>query len=181
MHEALFPDKFDKIVKQSNGGLDYRFILSLIRQESAFNKRAKSIVGARGLMQIMPRTGRQFVRSLKAKQLYKPSLNVKIGSKFLRSLLKRFEGNFIFALASYNAGIGNVSRWLRNIPFSSDMLANIEMIPFKETRNYVKLIYRNYFFYRYKDGNTASLDLPTNQTFNIPLLEMNSSSSPNGE
>jgi soluble lytic murein transglycosylase len=169
--EALFPDEFSAIVKRSTGSLDHRFVLSLIRQESAFNKKAKSIVGARGLMQIMPRTGQQFVRNLKAHHLYQPKLNVRIGAQFLRSLIKRFEGNFIFALAAYNAGLGNVSRWLKTIPFSGDMLANIEMIPFKETRNYVKLIYRNYFFYRYKEGNTESLDIPTNQTFNIALAD----------
>lgn len=169
--DALFPNEFSTIVKRSTGNLDYRFVLSLIRQESAFNKRAKSIAGARGLMQIMPRTGQDFVRNLKAHNLYEPGLNVKIGAQFLRNLLKKFEGNFIFALAAYNAGIGNVSKWLKTIPFSGDMLANIEMIPFKETRNYVKLIYRNYFFYKYKEGNTKSLDIPTNQTFNIALNE----------
>ena len=118
-------------------------------------------------MQIMPRTGQQFVKNLKAHKLYEPKINVKIGAKFLKNLLKKFEGNFIFALAAYNAGLGNVSRWIKTIPFSEDMLANIEMIPFKETRNYVKLIYRNYFFYKFKEGNTQTLDTPTNQTFII--------------
>lgn len=162
---SLFPRKFTDLLKKHNDKLDHNVVLSLIRQESAFNTKATSVVGARGLMQIMPATGRQFKRRLKDWQLYNPELNIKIGTKYLTNLVDRYEGNLVFSLASYNAGIGNVSRWLKSIPFGNDMVANIEMIPFKETRNYVKLIYRNIFFYNYMDGKNDFIDLPINDSF----------------
>jgi soluble lytic murein transglycosylase len=166
---SLFPNKFRNIIKSKSSVVDEKILLSLIRQESAFNERARSIVGARGLMQIMPATGRQFKRNLKAHNLYDPLLNVSIGSKYLEKLLRRYEGSLVFALAAYNAGMGNVGKWQNSIPFSEDTISNIEMIPFKETRNYVKLIYRNLFFYSYIDGVTDQLDLPMNQSFKVAL------------
>ncbi len=167
----LFPNKYRPILKRKSRFLDERILLSLIRQESAFNEKAKSVVGARGLMQIMPATGRQFVKNLKAHYLYKPELNITIGAKYLENLLKRYEGNLVFALSAYNAGMGNVSKWQRSIPFSQDAISNIELIPFKETRNYVKLIYRNLFFYSYLDGQTSNLDTPINDSFKIALKD----------
>ncbi|MCF8058045.1 MAG: lytic transglycosylase domain-containing protein [Bacteriovoracaceae bacterium] len=167
--DSLFPNKFRGIVKSKSSVIDEKILLSLIRQESAFNERAQSIVGARGLMQIMPATGKQYVRNLKASNLYDPNLNVTIGAKYLEKLLRRYDGSLVFALAAYNAGMGNVGRWQKTIPFSDDNLANIEMIPFKETRNYVKLIYRNLFFYSYIDGVTDHIDLPMNQSFKVAL------------
>lgn len=163
--KSLFPYKFSSLVKEKSGKLDPNLILSLIRQESAFNVKARSVVGARGLMQIMPATGKQLYRKLQADQLYEPSLNIKLGTRYLSGLMERYEGNIVFSLASYNAGIGNVSRWQRDIPFNSDMISNIEMIPFKETRNYVKLIYRNIFFYNYMEGRNEFINLPTNDSF----------------
>ncbi|MCR9206037.1 MAG: lytic transglycosylase domain-containing protein, partial [Halobacteriovoraceae bacterium] len=162
---SLFPREYTGILKKHNKRIDDSVVLSLIRQESAFNKKARSIVGARGLMQIMPATGREFKRRLKSWQLYNPDLNIKIGTKYLANLIDRYEGNLVFSLASYNAGMGNVGKWLKTIPFSTDMVANIEMIPFKETRKYVKLIYRNIFFYKYMDGNQDFIDTPINDSF----------------
>lgn len=167
--ESLFPNKYRNLVKAKSNAVDEKILLSLIRQESAFNEKARSIVGARGLMQIMPATGRQFIRNLKAHKLYNPELNVSIGAQYLEKLLRRYDGSLIFALAAYNAGMGNVGKWQRSIPFKDDEISNIEMIPFKETRNYVKLIYRNLFFYSYLDGITDHLDLPVNQSFKVAL------------
>lgn len=167
--QSLFPNKYRALIRSKTKALDEKIILSLIRQESAFNEKARSIVGARGLMQIMPATGRQFVKNLKAYKLYNPELNVTIGAQYLENLVRRYEGNLIFALAAYNAGMGNVRKWKKSIPFKDDEISNIEMIPFKETRNYVKLIYRNLFFYSYLDGITDHLDVPVNQSFKVAL------------
>jgi len=167
--ESLFPQKYSSLINGKGSKVDTKVILSLIRQESAFNERARSTVGARGLMQIMPATGRQFVKNLKASKLYNPSLNIQIGARYLENLLVRFDGDLIFALSAYNAGMGNVGKWQKTIPFGSDLISNIEMIPFKETRNYVKLIYRNLFFYNLNSGEASHLDLPINSTFKVTL------------
>ncbi len=167
--KSLFPQKYRKRIQKAAPNIEDRVILSLIRQESAFNEKAKSVVGARGLMQIMPATGRQFKRNLKTKHLYSPQLNIKIGTKYLENLLRNYEGNLVFALAAYNAGPGNVRKWQKSIPFTQDVLTNVELIPFKETRKYVKLIYRNLFFYSLLDGSFDRLDFPINNSFQIAL------------
>lgn len=167
--QNLFPNKYRPILKNKSRFLDDKVLLSLIRQESAFNEKARSVVGARGLMQIMPATGRQFIKNLSAQKLYNPELNISIGARYLENLLKRYDGSLVFALSAYNAGMGNVSKWQRSIPFNDDVISNIEMIPFKETRNYVKLIYRNLFFYSFLDGATSHLDVPINQSFKVAL------------
>jgi len=164
---SLFPQTYDGIIKSQNSPIDHRLILSLIRQESAFNRKAKSVVGARGLMQLMPSTARMFKRRLKTHQLFDPNLNIKIGVKFLERLVKRYDGNLMFTLSAYNAGMGNVGKWMKTIPFGDDILLNVELIPFSETKKYVKLIYRNLFFYKYLDQDPAHLDLALRESFNV--------------
>jgi soluble lytic murein transglycosylase len=129
--------------------LDPIVVLSLIRQESVFNPLARSPVGARGLMQLMPTTARRLKRSVRDKQLVNPKLNIELGTKYLKGLMKRYDGNLVYVLSAYNAGESRVERWKGNL-FDSDetILKNIEAIPFQETRNYVKLIFRNIFFYK---------------------------------
>ncbi len=168
---SLFPKTYGNIIKDQNSPIDYRLILSLIRQESAFNKKAKSVVGARGLMQLMPATARMFKRQLKTEQLFNPNLNIEIGVQFLERLVKRYDGNLMFTLSAYNAGMGNVAKWMKSIPFGDDILLNVEMIPFSETRKYVKLIYRNLFFYKYLDQDPAHLDLALNESFHVGMNE----------
>jgi soluble lytic murein transglycosylase len=121
--------------------LDPAIVLGLIRQESIFNKDAESSVGARGLMQIMPRTGMQIARELKEKwlsdnSLFNPDVNVRYGAFYYKKLLKQFHGHFALAIAAYNAGSGRVAKWL---PSAQSVPADIwiETIPFKETRKYV--------------------------------------------
>ncbi|MGZ5621974.1 MAG: transglycosylase SLT domain-containing protein [Methylobacter sp.] len=121
--------------------LDPAIVFGLIRQESIFNKDAESAVGARGLMQVMPRTGMQIARELKEKwqsdnSLFNPDVNVRYGSFYYKQLLKQFHGHFALAIAAYNAGSGRVAKWLPDV---SSVPADvwIETIPFKETRKYV--------------------------------------------
>ncbi len=168
---SLFPTIYGNIIRDQNSPIDHRLILSLIRQESAFNKKAKSVVGARGLMQLMPATARMFKRRLKTSQLFDPGLNINIGVKFLERLVKRYDGNLMLTLSAYNAGMGNVSKWQKTIPFSNDILLNVELIPFSETRKYVKLIYRNLFFYKYLDQDPGHLDLALNESFKVSFKE----------
>jgi soluble lytic murein transglycosylase len=121
--------------------LDPAIVFGLIRQESIFNKDAESSVGARGLMQVMPKTGMQIARDLKEKwqsdnSLFNPDVNVRYGAFYYKQLLKQFHGHFALAIAAYNAGGGRVAKWLPN---ADSVPADIwiETIPFKETRKYV--------------------------------------------
>lgn len=125
--------------------MDPMLMLSLIRQESAFNRGARSPAGALGLMQVMPSTARLFGRVRKS-QLLDPSVNMKIGSKYFALLARRFDGDVELALAAYNAGPRKVDDWLRRYPVDNRILF-IDLIPFKETREYVASIARNYYWY----------------------------------
>jgi soluble lytic murein transglycosylase len=117
--------------------LDPNLILAIIRQESAFNEDAVSSAGARGLMQVMPATGNSLAR---------------FGSQHLSDHLryfKRSKGRSLgLALSAYNAGLKAARRWSRRLT-AGDVDEFVESIPYRETRNYVKLVYRNYQVYSY--------------------------------
>ena len=108
-------------------GVDPRFIHAVIKQESRYNPKAVSYVGAQGLMQMMPATAERFG----LKDPFDPKANVEAGTKYLKWLLKRFGGDVSLALAGYNAGEGAVDKY-KGVP------------PFNETQNYVKKIVANY-------------------------------------
>jgi soluble lytic murein transglycosylase-like protein len=107
--------------------VDPALVAAVVEAESQFKSRAKSPVGARGLMQLMPRTGRW----MGAQNLYDPEQNVDAGVKYLKYLDKRFDGNLKKTIAAYNAGEGTVKRY-GGIP------------PYRETRTYVKKVLKNY-------------------------------------
>ncbi len=137
-----YREKVLKHAKRSN--LDPAIVFGLIRRESAFDEAALSPVGARGLMQIMPQTGRQIAKNLhepwrSANALFDPELNLKYGTYYYRKMMKRFDGHFALAAAAYNAGPHRVMRWL---PDGQALPADIwiEMIPFDETRKYVAAV-----------------------------------------
>jgi len=121
--------------------LDPAIIFGLIRQESMLDKNARSAVGARGLMQIMPATGQQIAHTLNEpwqaeNSLFNPDVNIKYGAFYYKQLLNRFDGHFALATAAYNAGPNRVAKWLPNAsPVPADVW--IETIPYKETRKYV--------------------------------------------
>lgn len=107
--------------------VDPALVVAVIEQESRFKPRARSHVGARGLMQLMPRTGRW----MGARDLYNPEQNIDAGVKYIKYLDKRFNGDLKRIIAAYNGGEGNVKRY-QGIP------------PFRETRQYVKKVMKNY-------------------------------------
>ena len=120
----------DALVQEAaaQNGLDPCLILSIMRDESGFNRTAVSVKGALGLMQLMPETAIRFG----VKNIFDPRENVLGGSRYLRWLLERFSGDVRLALAGYNAGEGSVEFYGNRIP------------PFLETQNYVRMIYARY-------------------------------------
>ncbi len=166
----IFPVTYLGMIEKNSNNLDPLMVIALIRQESAFNPLATSRVGAKGLMQLMPATAKRFNRKIKVAHLADPKTNVTLGTKYLKQLLTRFDGNLIYTLASYNAGENRIDRWKKEIFRNDDPLATIESIPFEETRNYVKLIYRNRFFYSLL-SNRSVLTTPLDDTFKVALTD----------
>ncbi len=128
----------------SSRQLDPGHIFAVIRQESAFGESARSPAGARGLMQLMPRTGMDTARKYHIPlsgtgQLYEPETNILIGTAYLGDVMKQYNGNIVLASAAYNAGPHNVQRWLpQEDKQSSDNW--IATITYKETRTYIQRI-----------------------------------------
>jgi soluble lytic murein transglycosylase len=131
--------------------LDPYLVAALIRQESTFNPSVRSRAGARGLMQILPSTGRGLARregtSYGRQGLYDPEMNIRLGTRYLKQMLEEFGGRIDFALAGYNAGPHRVRQWTGG-DLTLDPEEFIEEIPFTETRDYVKLVLRNEAQYR---------------------------------
>ncbi len=133
-------------------GLDPYLILAVGRQESIFQSRVVSPAGATGVMQLMPGTADWLARIEPAVNgdhvgdLTDPANSLRLGAYYLIRMVERNDANLVYALASYNAGPGNVSKWKRQIP-TSDMEAFLESIPFAETRGFVKKVLGNYAAY----------------------------------
>ena len=125
-------------------GLPGHLIAGVIRQESAFDPRATSPVGARGLMQLMPNTAREVSRKVGVaygpERLYDPDLSVRLGAAYLRELLDRFDGNVELALASYNGGPNRIQRLWRELGPNARLDDFLETLSLDESRNYVKRI-----------------------------------------
>ena len=154
---TLFDASFPVVDLGNTGSIERALALAVSRQESAFNAAAVSPSGALGLMQLMPGTARDVAGKLgvpfiQDKLTRDPAYNVSLGSKYLADMLQRFGGSYELALAAYNAGPARVSRWLESIgdPRSGkiDMVDWIEMIPIRETRNYVQRIMEGVGVYR---------------------------------
>ena len=146
--------------------VDRALIYAVIRQESEFNSKAKSPAGARGLMQLMPRTAgfvakdRRF-RSSKRGQLFEPEVNLELGQKYLEMLLvdPNVQGDLFQLAVAWNGGPGNLSAWLKRTKFKGDPLLFIESIPLRETRIFIERVLANLWIYRDRLGQpTPSLD-----------------------
>lgn len=144
--EIRFPTPFTTQVNKYSikRSLEPAFVYGIIRRESAFNPQARSPVGASGLMQLMPATAKQVSKQLKLRSpsrqdLYIPSFNISLGSKYIGDMLKKFNGHRALASAAYNAGPHRVNAWL---PEKNELPADVwvDTIPFTETREYVRAI-----------------------------------------
>ncbi len=155
--DLRFPLVFNHSVLRAgqHHGLDPSWILGIARQESAFNPRAHSPVGALGMMQLMPATGKRIARLLNqplkhTAELLTPERNIQLGSAYLHHLFLQFQRHPVLATAAYNAGPKRIQQWLPDHPLPADIW--IENIPFRETRRYVKnvLSYTAIFDYQRK-------------------------------
>ena len=138
--KMYYPLKYDDWIRKyaSKNGVDPYAIMGLIHQESYYNARAKSAVGATGLMQLMPATGRELAANIHiAPHLDNPETNIRLGTAHYKMLVNLFNGSDELAIAAYNAGQGRVLQWRRAAP-GKPMDEFIEAIPYRETRTYVK-------------------------------------------
>jgi len=147
----------------SGFSLDRALVYSFMRQESAFNPKARSFAGAMGLMQLMPGTARivtnKYAPETAGANPYDPAANISLGQAYLVTLLDSVDGNLVRAAAGYNGGPGNVLRWDNTLNASQDPLLYVASIPLNETRDYVQRVLANYWLYSIRLGQpTPSLD-----------------------
>ena len=151
----LYPFPYREIItaEAREKGLDPFLVAALIRQESTFRARVVSGAGARGLMQVMPATGRGLasgagIRNWSADLLFDPEINVSLGTRFLAAQMRAYDGHLPSVFTAYNAGPGRVRRWRSFPEYARDGELFTERIPFDETRDYVKILIRNMAIYR---------------------------------
>jgi len=152
--KLYFPMRFSKEILNRSNKVDPLLVLSLIRQESAFDPSARSHANARGLMQMLPSTAKTLNRRVPTKKLYDPQTNINLGITYLENLFERYEGRTEYVLAAYNAGFNRVDAWSARIDVSPIIF--MEYVPYRETRNYVSVIMRNYYWYKRLMGEEGS-------------------------
>jgi len=152
--KILFPQQYWSSIEQgaAKNGLSPYMVASLIRQESEFNPGAISNRNAFGLMQLLPSVGRSMareegIRHFNEVELLNPDTNIRLGSRYLKQTLDKFDGQPAYAFAAYNAGDSRVTDW-QSIGKYHGMDEFVESIPFTETRDYVQAILRNESIYR---------------------------------
>jgi peptidoglycan lytic transglycosylase len=139
-------------------GLDPYVVAAVIREESSYDPRARSVVGAIGLMQLMPDTARFVAQELgrplgELAALWEPPVNIVLGSRYLAQLTARFQDPLL-AVAAYNAGPHRVQRWVAERP-QADMEEFVDQIPFEETRGFAKRVFTSWHHYRRLYGNSS--------------------------
>src|SRR4051794_2022061 len=146
VREITLPLRHEDIIRQQarEKGLDPALIAAVIDAESRFRDGQTSAAGAEGLMQLAPATARYIARKSGGTQfvvddLGTPQVNIAYGAYYLRYLLSRYDGNVDFALAAYNAGEGNVDRWI-SAARSHQRALTVTAIPYSETRGYVQRV-----------------------------------------
>jgi soluble lytic murein transglycosylase-like protein len=143
--------------------VDRALVYGFMRQESAFNPKARSYVGAMGLMQLMPVTARivahKFAPEAQGGNPWDPAVNMSLGQAYIASLLGDVDNNLVRTAAAYNGGPGNVLRWDNTLNASADPLLYVASIPLNETRDFVQRVLTNYWLYQIRLGQpTPSLD-----------------------
>ena len=145
----------DEVLEYSKKyNLDPYLVFAVINAESGFDKHATSSKNAKGLMQITESTAKEVneitnsVDSLDEENIYNEDINIELGCQYLASLISRYNGNYYLAICSYNAGIGNVDKWISQGQISQDLNTTDVELPFKETTKYLKKVIHNYKMYK---------------------------------
>lgn len=144
--EYLYPAPYLELFNLHGVELDTAILIGLARQESSFDVNAKSSANARGLLQMLPSTAKH-MGSKSVNKLWSPSENIRFASKFLIRLAKRFDNSIERAMAAYNAGPGRVDEWEKDFGWVKDPELFVDLIPYRETRDYVPTILRNAYWY----------------------------------
>lgn len=161
--DQRFPAPFQEVFRQNAvaRNVPSTELMAIARRESAFYPGAQSPVGARGLMQVMPATGRAVAAFMGKRHsdadLFDVEHNVALGSAYYRQMLDRFDDNRIFALAAYNAGPHRVDRWREQTAQTLPVELWVETIPYRETRNYVQAVLSYNVIFQYMQGDPQTL------------------------
>ncbi len=161
--KLLYPmpylDAINRAAKEFD--VDPRYLAAMMREESHFRQTVASSAGARGLMQVMPETGRWIaqnigMKSFDTKMLLDPEVNIRLGAWYIRFLLDRFGDDFALVSGAYNAGAGRMNEWRERFQ-NNDLDEFIEQLPFSETRRHIKKVMHTYDVYRelYEDGESG--------------------------
>ena len=149
----VYPVHYYETIKNYSNmtGTSLPLMISIIREESYFDPLAQSSVGASGLMQLMPATANEVnsrynLGMSRTDDLFNPNMNIKLGNYYYAYLKKALEGKDISSVAAYNGGIGSMKRWQTTLDYN-DTDELIEQIPYEETQNYVKKVFRTYWNY----------------------------------
>lgn len=144
--ELLYPRPFLEIFEQNRHGIDSALLLSIARKESRFNPLAVSWANAQGLMQINPDTAQKMTGKSDS-NLFDPALGIQLAARHLKEDLDRFDNHLPHAIAAYNAGDAVVSNWIQRYPVEDPILF-LDLIPYRETRDYTAFVLSNYVWYR---------------------------------
>ncbi len=162
--QVLFPVKHWQVIstQAAKYNIDPNLVLGIIRQESSFEEEARSPANARGLMQVLPSTGRMIarqagVRRYSVRKLYTADTNITLGLRHFSSLLQQFGNREELALAAYNAGDDRAERWSNEFGLA-DMAEFVERIPFSETRGYIKQVMTNQAHYALLTSSLAATE-----------------------
>lgn len=170
-----FPRAHKEYVESNLYNVSPALVYAIMREESHFNTRVISQAGAVGLMQLLPETGTLISRRVKlpdytTESLTNPKINIQFGAWYLKFLLTKFNGDMTYAIAAYNAGPAAVDDWIELFG-NLDKDYFIEMIPYRETRHYVKRVLRSYGIYAwlYEQQPTDNVMAQTDQETNLPF------------
>ncbi|NLH81151.1 MAG: lytic transglycosylase domain-containing protein [Phyllobacteriaceae bacterium] len=165
MEVRAFPIGFSPNVDTS--GLEKSLAFAIMRQESEFNQSVVSSAGATGIFQVMPDTGRDAAKYLNIaynRDAWRndPAYNIRLGAAYVARLVDNYDGNYVMAIAGYNAGPGRIRDWVKDYgdprTGTVDVVDWMERIPFSETRNYVQRVLENLQVYRYRlDGQRLQI------------------------
>lgn len=157
LNTFIYKDNYLDIIssKTKDYYVDPYLVLSVIKAESNFDKDATSHKEAYGLMQLLYSTAKEvneevaLANDLQVSDLYNEEVNIVLGTKYISDLIKYYNGNYHLALCAYNAGCGNVDKWIEQGIIDKDFsVKEAEKIPYNETKNYIKRVINNYKMYK---------------------------------